>query len=164
LAAAGKPLDFASGAGNQGLYEKEDVMVIAGVGVPRDCRFQKELRADQRRPARQQHQDDHRSRPDLFRQDQARRLHRAQSTRSRRIIVRRRHRQTIPFDPASLDATSLALEAMSFKPDAISVGAPRALRSRSSRPPRSRASPHHGADARKAPPIPGGIDEARDAS
>ena len=34
-------MSFVDCGANQGIYEKEDVMVIAGVGVPRDCFFQK---------------------------------------------------------------------------------------------------------------------------
>ncbi len=34
-------MSFVDCGANQGIYEKADVMVIAGVGVPRDCFFQK---------------------------------------------------------------------------------------------------------------------------
>ena len=33
----------------------------------------------------------------------------------------------IAFDPGSLDATSIILEAMAFKPDVISVGTPKGM-------------------------------------
>ena len=34
-------MSFVDCGANQGLYEKADIMVVAGVGVPRDCYFQK---------------------------------------------------------------------------------------------------------------------------
>jgi len=54
LAMAGSASFVECGA-NAKLYAAEDVMVIAGVGVPRGCFFSQELRTGQHRPARVGH-------------------------------------------------------------------------------------------------------------
>ncbi len=129
-------MSFVDCGANQGIYEKEDVMVIAGVGVPRDCFFQKNYVTTNAGP-------------------------RVSNTKAimgvaqefpgkiKRVVciapnipnvgewscngavewIKRQggDGKVITFDPAALDATSVILQAMEFKPDAISVGTPKGL-------------------------------------
>ena len=128
-------MSFVDCGANQGLYEKADVMVVAGVGVPRDCYFQKNYVTTNAGP-------------------------RVSNTKTLMYLVKEfpaikrfvcfapnipnvgewscagaagwikrngGEAKIIAFDPGSLDATSLILEAMAFKPDAISISTPKGL-------------------------------------
>ena len=128
-------MSFVDCGANQGAYEKADIMVVAGVGVPRDCFFQKNYVTTNAGP-------------------------RVSNTKTLMYLVKQFPKikrfvclapnipnvgewscdgavgwikrnggegETIVFDPGSLDATSMILEAMAFKPDAISVSTPKGL-------------------------------------
>ena len=128
-------MSFVDCGANQGAYEKADVMVVAGVGVPRDCFFQKNYVTTNAGP-------------------------RVSNTKTLMALAKKfpdikrfvcfapnipnvgewscegaagwikrngGEAKIIPFDPGSLDATSLLLQGMEFKPDAISVSTPKGL-------------------------------------
>jgi len=128
-------MSFVDCGANQGIYEKADIMAVAGVGVPRDCFFQKNYVTTNAGP-------------------------RVSNTKTLMYLAKKfpgikrfvcfapnipnvgewscagavgwikrngGEAKTIVFDPGSLDATSIVLEAMAFKPDVISVSAPKGL-------------------------------------
>jgi branched-chain amino acid transport system substrate-binding protein len=129
-------MSFVDCGANQGIYEKADIIAVAGVGVPRDCFFQKNYVTTNAGP-------------------------RVSNTKTLMYLAQKfpgtikrfacfapnipnvgewscagavgwikrngGEAKTIVFDPGSLDATSIVLEAMAFKPDVISVSAPKGL-------------------------------------
>jgi branched-chain amino acid transport system substrate-binding protein len=129
-------MSFVDCGANQGIYEKEDVMVIAGVGVPRDCYFQKNYAPTNAGPR-------------VSNTKAVMDLAQTYPGKIKRVVciapnipnvgewscggavawIKKQggEGKIITFDPGSLDATSLILEAMSFKPDAISVGTPKGM-------------------------------------
>jgi branched-chain amino acid transport system substrate-binding protein len=129
-------MSFVDCGANQGIYEKEDIMVIAGVGVPRDCFFQKNYVPTN-------------AGPNVSNSKAIIDLAQTYPGKIKRIVciapnipnvgefscsgavgwIKRQggEGKIITFDPNSLDATSLVLEAMAFKPDAISVSTPKGL-------------------------------------
>ena len=141
-------MSFVDCGANQGIYEKEDIMVIAGVGVPRDCFFQKNYAPDQCRTAGQQYQGDHGSRQDLSGQDQAHRLHRAQHSQCGRMVVHgcgeldQDARAATARSSRSIRARSMRRRSFSRRwpssPTPSGSARPRAWRCRSSPRPRSK--------------------------
>ena len=129
-------MSFVDCGANQGIYEKEDIMVIAGVGVPRDCFFQKNYVPTN-------------AGPNVSNSKAIIDLAQTYPGKIKRVVciapnipnvgefscagavgwIKRQggEGKIITFDPNSLDATSLVLEAMAFKPDAISVSTPKGL-------------------------------------
>jgi branched-chain amino acid transport system substrate-binding protein len=129
-------MSFVDCGANQGIYEKEDIMVIAGVGVPRDCFFQKNYVPTNAGPR-------------VSNTKAVIDLAQTYPGKIKRIVcfapnipnvgewscggavgwIKRQggDGKIITFDPGSLDATSLILEAMAFKPDAISVSTPKGM-------------------------------------
>ena len=129
-------MSFVDCGANQGIYEKSDIMVVGGVGVPRDCYFQKNYVTTNAGPRvsnaktltyiAQQN-------PGKIKRfvciamnipnvgewscEGAGGWIRSQGGESKIIL----------FDPSSLDATSLVLQAMEFKPDVISIDLPKGL-------------------------------------
>ena len=129
-------MSFVDCGANQGIYEKEDIMVIAGVGVPRDCFFQKNYAPTNAGPR-------------VSNTKAIMDLAATYPGKIKRIVciapnipnvgewsctgavswIKKQggDGKIITFDPGSLDATSLVLEAMAFKPDAVSVGTPKGM-------------------------------------
>ncbi|MGY3590408.1 branched-chain amino acid transport system substrate-binding protein [Bradyrhizobium sp. USDA 4341] len=129
-------MSFVDCGANQGIYEKEDIMVIAGVGVPRDCFFQKNYAPTNAGPR-------------VSNTKAVMDVARTYPGKIKRVVciapnipnvgewsctgavawIKKQggDGKTIAFDPGSLDATSIVLEAMAFKPDVISVGTPKGL-------------------------------------
>lgn len=121
---------------NQALYEKEDIMVVAGVGVPRNCYFQRNFVTTITGP---------RISNTVAIMD----LVRDHPGKIKRIVCLAPNIQNvgewgcggvidwmktqggtgkiIPFDLGSVDATSLVLQAMAFKPDAVLVATPKGV-------------------------------------
>ena len=123
---------FVECAANAKFYETNNVLVIAGVGVPRDCFHSKNIAPTNGGPrmsnigaAQYLHDDLHVKRmvclslniPNVgdWSCDGI-----AAYGKSVGMEVK-----TILFDPASMDATSLILQAMAFKPDAIDFNTPK---------------------------------------
>ena len=119
-------------AANAEPYETSNVLVIAGVGVPRDCFHAKNISPTNAGPrmsnigaAQYMHDELHVKRmvclslniPNVgdWSCDGV-----AAYGKSVGMEVK-----TILFDPASMDATSLILQAMAFKPDAIDFNTPK---------------------------------------
>ena len=129
-------MSFVDCGANQGIYEKEDIMVVAGVGVPRDCFFQKNYAPTNAGPR-------------VSNTKAIIDLARTYPGKIKRVVCiapnipnvgewscngavgwiksKGGDGKVITFDPGSLDATSIILEAMAFKPDVISVGTPKGL-------------------------------------
>jgi branched-chain amino acid transport system substrate-binding protein len=129
-------MSFVDCGANQGIYEKEDVMVIAGVGVPRDCFFQKNYAPTNAGPR-------------VSNTKVIMDIAKTYPGKIKRVVciapnipnvgewscsgavswikTQGGEGKIITFDPGSLDATSIVLEAMAFKPDAISVGTPKGM-------------------------------------
>ena len=129
-------MSFVDCGANQGIYEKEDIMVVAGVGVPRDCFFQKNYAPTNAGPR-------------ISNTKAIIDLARTYPGKIKRVVciapnipnvgewscngavdwIKKQggEGKVITFDPGSLDATSIILEAMAFKPDVISVGTPKGL-------------------------------------
>jgi branched-chain amino acid transport system substrate-binding protein len=129
-------MSFVDCGANQGIYEKEDVIVVAGVGVPRDCFFQKNYAPTNAGPR-------------VSNTKAIIDLAQTYPGKIKRVVCiapnipnvgewscggavgwiksQGGDGKIITFDPGSLDATSLVLEAMAFKPDAISVGTPKGM-------------------------------------
>lgn len=129
-------MSFVDCGANQGTYEREDIMVIAGVGVPRDCFFQKNYAPTNAGPR-------------VSNTKAVMDLALANPGKIKRVVciapnfpnvgewsctgpvawIKKQggEGKIIVFDPGSLDATSIVLEAMAFKPDVISVGTPKGL-------------------------------------
>jgi branched-chain amino acid transport system substrate-binding protein len=129
-------MSFVDCGANQGIYEKEDIMVIAGVGVPRDCFFQKNYAPTNAGPR-------------VSNTKAVMDVARTYPGKIKRVVciapnipnvgewsctgavawIKKQggDGKIITFDPGSLDATSIVLEAMAFKPDVISVGTPKGL-------------------------------------
>ena len=82
-------MSFVDCGANQGLYEKEDIMVIAGVGVPRDCFFQKNYAPTNAGPRVSNTKAVMDVAQSLSRQDQAPGLHRAKYSKRRRMVLHR---------------------------------------------------------------------------
>jgi branched-chain amino acid transport system substrate-binding protein len=123
---------FVECAANAKSYETSNVLVIAGVGVPRDCFHAKNISPTNAGPrmsnigaAQYMHDELHVKRmvclslniPNVgdWSCDGV-----AAYGKSVGMEVK-----TILFDPASMDATSLILQAMAFKPDAIDFNTPK---------------------------------------
>ncbi|MBR0895917.1 ABC transporter substrate-binding protein [Bradyrhizobium tropiciagri] len=129
-------MSFVDCGANQGIYEKEDIMVIAGVGVPRDCFFQKNYAPTNAGPR-------------VSNTKAVMDVAQTYPGKIKRVVciapnipnlgewscsgavawIKKQggDGKIITFDPGSLDATSVVLEAMAFKPDVISVGTPKGL-------------------------------------
>ncbi len=129
-------MSFVDCGANQGIYEKEDIMVIAGVGVPRDCFFQKNYAPTNAGPR-------------VSNTKAVMDVAQTYPGKIKRVVciapnipnlgewscsgavawIKKQggDGKIITFDPGSLDATSVVLEAMTFKPDVISVGTPKGL-------------------------------------
>ncbi|MCC8961319.1 ABC transporter substrate-binding protein [Bradyrhizobium sp. Pear76] len=129
-------MSFVDCGANQGIYEKEDIMVIAGVGVPRDCFFQKNYAPTNAGPR-------------VSNTKAVMDVARTYPGKIKRVVciapnipnvgewsctgavawIKKQggDGKIIAFDPGSLDATSIVLEAMAFRPDVISVGTPKGL-------------------------------------
>ena len=129
-------MSFVDCGANQGIYEKEDIMVIAGVGVPRDCFFQKNYAPTNAGPR-------------VSNTKAVMDVAQTYPGKIKRVVciapnipnvgewsctgavawIKKQggDGKIITFDPGSLDATSIVLEAMAFKPDVISVGTPKGL-------------------------------------
>lgn len=129
-------MSFVDCGANQGIYEKEDIMVIAGVGVPRDCFFQKNYaptNAGPRVSNTKAVMDVAQSYPGKIKRvvciaPNIPNLGEWSCTGAVAWIKKQGGEgKIITFDPGSLDATSVVLEAMAFKPDVISVGTPKGL-------------------------------------
>ena len=129
-------MSFVDCGANQGLYEKEDIMVIAGVGVPRDCFFQKNYaptNAGPRVSNTKAVMDVAQSYPGKIKRlvciaPNIPNVGEWSCTGAVTWIKKQGgDGKIIAFDPGSLDATSIILEAMAFKPDVISVGTPKGM-------------------------------------
>jgi branched-chain amino acid transport system substrate-binding protein len=129
-------MSFVDCGANQGLYEKEDIMVIAGVGVPRDCFFQKNYaptNAGPRVSNTKAVMDVAQSYPGKIKRlvciaPNIPNVGEWSCTGAVAWIKKQGgDGKIIAFDPGSLDATSIILEAMAFKPDVISVGTPKGM-------------------------------------
>ena len=121
---------------NQGIYEKADVMVVGGVGVPRDCYFQKNYVTTNAGPRVSNVKT-----LMYIAQQNPGKVKRAVCIAMNIpnvgdwscggmngwIKSQGGDAKTILFDPSSLDATSLVLQAMEFKPDVISINLPKGL-------------------------------------
>ncbi len=123
---------FVECAANAKFYETSNVLVIAGVGVPRDCFHAKNIAPTNGGPrmsnigaAQYLHDDLHVKRlvclslniPNVG--DWSCDGIEAYGKKVGMEV------KTILFDPASMDATSLILQAMAFKPDAIDFNTPK---------------------------------------
>jgi branched-chain amino acid transport system substrate-binding protein len=129
-------MSFVDCGANQGLYEKEDIMVIAGVGVPRDCFFQKNYaptNAGPRVSNTKAVMDVAQSYPGKIKRvvciaPNIPNVGEWSCTGAVAWIKKQGgDGKIIAFDPGSLDATSIILEAMAFRPDVISVGTPKGM-------------------------------------
>lgn len=129
-------MSFVDCGANQGIYEKEDIMVIAGVGVPRDCFFQKNYaptNAGPRVSNTKAVMDVAQTYPGKIKRvvciaPNIPNLGEWSCTGPVAWIKKQGGEgKIITFDPGSLDATSIVLEAMAFKPDVISVGTPKGM-------------------------------------
>jgi len=129
-------MSFVDCGANQGLYEKEDIMVVAGVGVPRDCFFQKNYaptNAGPRVSNTKAVMDVAQSYPGKIKRlvciaPNIPNVGEWSCTGAVAWIKKQGgDGKIIAFDPGSLDATSIILEAMAFKPDVISVGTPKGM-------------------------------------
>jgi branched-chain amino acid transport system substrate-binding protein len=129
-------MSFVDCAANRAAYEKEDIMVVAGVGVARDCFFQKNYVPTNTGPR----VTNTTAIIDLAKQHPG---------KIKRVVCLAPNIQNvgewgcggalawikgqggdgkiIPFDLGSVDATSLVLEAMAFKPDAVIVATPKGV-------------------------------------
>ena len=125
---------FVECASNGKFYETANVLVIAGVGVPRDCFHSKNIAPTNGGPrmsnigaAQYMHDDLHVKRlvcigPNIPNVGDWSCGGIEAYGKSVGMDVK-----TILFDPGSLDATSLILQAMAFKPDAIDFNTPKEL-------------------------------------
>jgi len=125
---------FVECATNAKFYESSNVLVIAGVGVPRDCFHSKNIAPTNGGPrmsnigaAQYMHDDLHVKRlvcigPNIPNVGDWSCGGIEAYGKSVGMEVK-----TILFDPGSLDATSLILQAMAFKPDAIDFNTPKEL-------------------------------------
>jgi branched-chain amino acid transport system substrate-binding protein len=125
---------FVECATNAKFYESTNVLVIAGVGVPRDCFHSKNISPTNGGPrmsnigaAQYMHDDLHVKRlvcigPNIPNVGDWSCGGIEAYGKSVGMEVK-----TILFDPSSLDATSLILQAMAFKPDAIDFNTPKEL-------------------------------------
>jgi branched-chain amino acid transport system substrate-binding protein len=125
---------FVECAANGKFYESNNVLVIAGVGVPRDCFHSKNIAPTNGGPrmsnigaAQYMHDDLHVKRlvcigPNIPNVGDWSCGGIEAYGKSVGMEVK-----TILFDPSSLDATSLILQAMAFKPDAIDFNTPKEL-------------------------------------
>jgi branched-chain amino acid transport system substrate-binding protein len=125
---------FVECATNAKFYESSNVLVIAGVGVPRDCFHSKNISPTNGGPrmsnigaAQYMHDDLHVKRlvcigPNIPNVGDWSCGGIEAYGKSVGMEVK-----TILFDPSSLDATSLILQAMAFKPDAIDFNTPKEL-------------------------------------
>jgi branched-chain amino acid transport system substrate-binding protein len=123
---------FVECATNAKFYETTNVLVIAGVGVPRDCFHSKNIAPTNGGPrmsnigaAQYMHDDLHVKRlvcigPNIPNVGDWSCGGIEAYGKSVGMDVK-----TILFDPSSLDATSLILQAMAFKPDAIDFNTPK---------------------------------------
>ena len=129
-------MSFVDCGANQGLYEKSDIMVVAGVGVPRDCYFQKNYVTTNAGPR-------------VSNTKALMYLAQQYPGKIKRFVcfapnipnvgewscdgaagwIKRQggEAKIVVFDPGSLDATSMVLQAMEFKPDVVSVSTPKGL-------------------------------------
>jgi branched-chain amino acid transport system substrate-binding protein len=123
---------FVECAANQATYEKNDVLVVAGVGIPRDCFFGKNYSSTNQGPR-------------LSNLGAVQYMHEKFGVKSvvcvapnipgvgefscggvkawgssKGVAV-----NVILIDPAAIDMTSIVLQAMSFKPDLIEASLPR---------------------------------------
>jgi branched-chain amino acid transport system substrate-binding protein len=129
-------MSFVDCGANQGVYEKADIMVVAGVGVPRDCFFQKNYAPTNAGPR----VSNTKAVMDVA-QTYPGKINRVVciapnipnvgqwSCEGAVAWVKKQggDGKVVTFDPGSLDATSVILEAMAFHPDVISVGTPKGL-------------------------------------
>lgn len=124
---------FVECAANEATYEKNDVLVVAGVGIPRDCFFGRNYSSTNAGPR-------------LSNLGAVQYMHskfgiksvvcvapnipgvgdfscdgvKAWGASSKGVVV-----NVILIDPAAIDMTSIVLQAMSFKPDLIEASLPR---------------------------------------
>ena len=128
-------MSFVDCGANQGLYDKADVMVVAGVGVPRECFFQKNyvttnagprvsntktlMYVKQKFPTAKRFVCIGTNTPSVgqWECDGPIGWIKSQGGDGKAIL----------FDPATLDATSIILQAMAFNPDVISISLPKGL-------------------------------------
>lgn len=129
-------MSFIDCGANQGIYEQEDVMVIAGVGVPRDCFFQKNYSPTNAGPR-------------VSNIKVLTDLDKTFPGEIKRVVclapnipnvgewscqgpidwikARGGDGKSIVFDPGSLDATSVVLETMAFEPNAVIISTPKEI-------------------------------------
>jgi branched-chain amino acid transport system substrate-binding protein len=123
---------FVECAANEATYEKNDVSVIAAVGIPRDCFFSKNYSPTNEGPR-------------LSNLGVVQYMHEKFGVKNVVCVTlnipgvgefscdgikywgkaKDVAEHTILIDPAALDMTSIALQAMSFKPDLIEISLPR---------------------------------------
>lgn len=129
-------MSFIDCGANQGIYEAEDIMVVAGVGVPRDCFFQKNYAATNAGPRVSNNKvliDLYNTYPDKIKKLVcfAPNIPNVGEWSCNGAIdwikAKGGDGKAIVFDPGNMDATSLVLEAMAFEPDAISVSTPKEI-------------------------------------
>ena len=125
---------FVDCGANAALYEKENVLVVAGVGVPRDCFYSKNYAPTNAGPrlsnlgaAIYMHKTFGAKRfvciaPNIPNLGEWSCGSFADWGKPRGVEVK-----TIIIDPATLDATSVMLQAAAFKPDVIDVNLPKGL-------------------------------------
>ncbi|BCH29693.1 branched-chain amino acid ABC transporter substrate-binding protein [Mesorhizobium sp. L-8-10] len=129
-------MSFIDCGANQGIYEAEDIMVVAGVGVPRDCFFQKNYAPTNAGPRVSNTKaliDLYNSYPGEIKKVVcfAPNIPNVGEWSCNGAIEWIKSKggdgMTIAFDPGSMDATSLVLQAMAFEPDVISVSTPKEI-------------------------------------
>lgn len=129
-------MSFIDCGANQGIYEAEDVMVVAGVGVPRDCFFQKNYAPTNAGPRVSNTKtliDLYNTYPGEIKKVVcfAPNIPNVGEWSCNGAIEWIKSKggdgMTIAFDPGSMDATSLVLQAMAFGPDVISVSTPKEI-------------------------------------
>ncbi len=128
-------MSFVDCGANQGLYDKADVMVVAGVGVPRECYFQKNYVTTNAGPR----VSNTKTLMYLAKTDPKIKRFVCVATNTPSVgqwscdgaigWIKRQggDGKAILFDPATLDATSIILEAMAFNPDVVSISLPKGL-------------------------------------
>jgi branched-chain amino acid transport system substrate-binding protein len=129
-------MSFIDCGANQGIYEAEDIMVVAGVGVPRDCFFQKNYAPTNAGPRVSNTKaliDLYNTYPGEIKKVVcfAPNIPNVGEWSCNGAIEWIKSKggdgMTIAFDPGSMDATSLVLQAMAFEPDVISVSTPKEI-------------------------------------
>lgn len=129
-------MSFIDCGANQGIYEAEDIMVVAGVGVPRDCFFQKNYAPTNAGPRVSNTKaliDLYNTYPGEIKKVVcfAPNIPNVGEWSCNGAIEWIKSQggdgMTIAFDPGSMDATSLVLQAMAFEPDVISVSTPKEI-------------------------------------